>query len=369
VKTDTGTRTATAHLTPTSTMRAARYTKATGMLAVMDVPVPEPGPGDVLVKIAFCGICLTDVHVVEGRVQTPLDVVTPGHESAGTIERRGPDVPEIWAVGDRVAIYSARRDGVCAACIIGGDAEQCLNLQVMGVDFDGAWAEFVVAPHTALVAVPEGVPLEQAAIMADAVGTPYAALTDSAALRPGESVGVWGAGGLGVHAIQLARAIGASPIIAVDTLDAARTRAPEFGADAALDPRAPAFAQRIEELTQNRGLDVALDFVGAPPTVSQAEASLTRFGRLVIVGSTTAPLEFPSSHHLVRRQHIIRGHLGYFSRHLRALVTLVHSRRLDLSRSISELLDLDEVAEGVRRLDQKVGNPIRLVIQMGPPTY
>ena len=111
--------------------------------------------------------------------------------------------------------------------------------------------------------------------MADAVGTPYAALTDSAALRPGESVGVWGAGGLGVHAIQLARAIGASPIIAVDTLDAARTRAPEFGADAALDPRAPAFAQRIEELTQNRGLDVALDFVGAPPTVSQ-DATVTR---------------------------------------------------------------------------------------------
>jgi D-arabinose 1-dehydrogenase-like Zn-dependent alcohol dehydrogenase len=86
----------------------------------------------------------------------------------------------------------------------------------MGVDYDGAWAEFVVVPHTALVAVPEGVPLEQAAIMADAVGTPYAALTDSAALRPGESVGVWGAGGLGVHAIQLARAMGASPIIAVD---------------------------------------------------------------------------------------------------------------------------------------------------------
>jgi threonine dehydrogenase-like Zn-dependent dehydrogenase len=104
-------------------------------------------------------------------------------------------------------------------------------------------------------------------------------------------------------------------------------------------------------------------FVGAPPTVSQAEASLTRFGRLVIVGST-APLEFPSSHHLVRRQHVIRGHLGYFSRHLRALVALVQSGRLDLSRSVSELLDLDEVAEGVRRLDQKVGNPIRLVIRM-----
>ena len=179
MKTDSRTHTATAHRTPTSTMRAARYTEATGMLAVMDVPVPEPGPGEALVKIAFCGICLTDVHVVGGRVETPLDVVTPGHESAGTIVRLGPDVPEIWAVGDRVVIYSARRDGVCPACIIGGDAEECLHLQVMGVDYDGARAEFVVVPHTALVAVPEGVPLEQAAIMADAVGTPYAALTDS----------------------------------------------------------------------------------------------------------------------------------------------------------------------------------------------
>ena len=169
-----------------------------------------------------------------------------------------------------MVIYSARRDGVCAACVIGGGAEQCLNLQVMAVDYDGAWAEFVVAPLTALVAVPEGVPLEQAAITADAVGTPYAPPTHSAALRPGESVGVWGAGGLGVHAIQLARAMGASPITAVDPLDAARKRAPQFGADAALDPRAPDLAQRIGELTQNRGLDVALDFVGAPPTVSQA---------------------------------------------------------------------------------------------------
>jgi Alcohol dehydrogenase GroES-like domain len=161
VKTDSRTRTATAHSTRKSTMRAARYTTATGMLAVVDVPVPEPGPGEVLVKIAFCGICLTDVHIVDGHAQTPLDVVTPGHESAGTIERRGPDVPEIWAAGDRVVIYSARRDSVCAACIIGGDAEQCLSLQVMGVDYDGAWAEFVVAPHTALVAVPEGVPLRR----------------------------------------------------------------------------------------------------------------------------------------------------------------------------------------------------------------
>jgi threonine dehydrogenase-like Zn-dependent dehydrogenase len=158
--------------------------------------------------------------------------------------------------------------------------------------------------------------------------------------------------------------MGASPIVAVDTLDAARTRAPEFGADAALDPRAPDFAQRVGELTENRGLDVALDFVGAPPTVIQAEASLTRFGRLVIIGAGTAPLELPSSRDLVRRQPVIRGHLGYFSPHLRALVALVHSGRLDLSRSISELLDLDAVAEGVRRLDQKVGNPIRLVIRM-----
>lgn len=173
-----------------------------------------------------------------------------------------------------------------------------------------------------------------------------------------------GSRGLGVHSIQVARMIGASPIVAVDTLEAARSRAPEFGADAALDPRDPDFADRIAGLTGHRGLDVAVDFVGAPATVSQAEASLTRGGRLVIVGSAQADLQLPSSHVLVRRQPVIRGHLGYFSRHLRALVELVDTGRLDVSRSISDRLPLDQVADGVRRLDQKVGNPIRLVVQM-----
>ena len=214
----------------------------------------------------------------------------------------------------------------------------------MGVDYDGAWAEFVVAPKTTLVAVPEGVP--DPSSRRRSWPTPSVRRTPPSPTppcsAPGESVGVWGAGGLGVHAIQLARAKGASPIIAVDTLDEGMHACAEFGADAALDPRAPDFAQRIGELTQNRGLDVALDFVGAPPTVIQAEASLTRFGRLVIVGSTTAPLEFPSSHHLVRRQHVIRGHLGYFSRHLRALVALV-----------------DFPAPGPQPLDQRVAGSRR----------
>lgn len=179
------------------TMRAARYTQATGRLEVLDVPLPAPGPGEALVKIAFCGICLTDVHMVEGHLRTRLDVVTPGHESAGTIAALDSDVPGVWREGQPVAIYSAHPDGVCPACVLGGGEEQCLNLQVMGNDYDGAWAEYVVVPHTALVAVPDDVPLDQAAILADAVGTPYAALTDSACLRPGEAFGAWGAGGSG----------------------------------------------------------------------------------------------------------------------------------------------------------------------------
>ena len=106
----------------------------------------------------------------------------------------------------------------------------------MGFAFDGAWAEYVVVPWQALVAVPDHVAIEQAAILADAVSTPYAGLTDRAGLRRGESVGIWGIGGLGVHAVMIARMVGASPIIALDPSEAARQRALDRGADHALDP-------------------------------------------------------------------------------------------------------------------------------------
>ncbi len=121
--------------------------------------------------------------------------------------------------------------------------------------YNGAWAEYIVVPWTSLVEVPEHIPFEQAAILSDAVATPYAGLTERAGLRQAESIGLWGIGGLGVHAVQTAKLVGAAPIIALDPMDAARRRALEFGADYALDPTAKGVEQEVWHLTDERGLD------------------------------------------------------------------------------------------------------------------
>jgi D-arabinose 1-dehydrogenase-like Zn-dependent alcohol dehydrogenase len=217
-----------------ATMRAARFNQDAQELTVRDVPLPNLTPLDVLVRVQACGICLSDVHLIDGTLPSLIPEVTPGHEAAGYVERVG-DLVRGWLPGDRVVLAGGRPCLGCRNCVR-GRFEECWDPQVMGFGYDGAWAEYVAVPGTALAEVPEHVPIEQAAILADAVATPYAALTDRGALRPGQSVGLWGIGGLGVHAVQIARMAGAAPIIAVDPSKAARVRALDRGADVALDP-------------------------------------------------------------------------------------------------------------------------------------
>jgi len=153
-------------------MRAAVFESATRRLEVQDVTVPEPGPDDVLVRVQACGICLSDVHLIDGTLRSPLERVIPGHEPAGVIERAGERVPERWGAGARVLMAAGKPCGRCPNCLRGYPPGKCLVPQIMGFAFDGAWAEYVVVPWQALTAVPDHVPIEQAAILADAVSTP-----------------------------------------------------------------------------------------------------------------------------------------------------------------------------------------------------
>lgn len=345
-----------------STMRAARFDAQARTLRVEDIPVPEPGPADVLVRVEACGICLSDVHLIDGSLPGPLAQVTPGHEAAGVIERVGADVPG-WQPGDRVVMAGGRPCGACAHCVR-GRLEECLRFEIMGFNYDGAWAEYVVVPFYALTSVPDDLPFEQAAILADAVSTPYAGLTDRAQLRQGESVGLWGIGGLGVHAVQVARMVGAAPIIAVDPLPAARERALALGADHALDPTTADVQAEVLRLTDGLGLDLAVDLVGANAVLAQAVSCLGRFGRALMVGLSLDPVELagPGVFFGVQSQSLL-GHLGYKKRHLDELVRLVSTGRLDVSRSVSDVLPLGDVAKGVERLATKQENPIRLVVR------
>ncbi|WP_156745561.1 alcohol dehydrogenase catalytic domain-containing protein, partial [Mycobacterium sp. E1319] len=190
-----------------STMRAERFYADTKTVVLEDVPIPQPGPGEVLVKVAFCGICHSDLSLINGTFPAQRPVVTQGHEASGTIAQLGPGVTG-WTEGDRVVVAAGRPCQSCANCRR-GDAVNCLRIQLMAFAYDGAWAEYTVAQAAGLTRVPDNVPLEQAAILADAVSTPYGAVVRTARVAVGESVGVWGVGGVGTHIVQLARLVGA----------------------------------------------------------------------------------------------------------------------------------------------------------------
>jgi 2-desacetyl-2-hydroxyethyl bacteriochlorophyllide A dehydrogenase len=342
-------------------MRAARCTGVGEPLLIQEVPVPELGPLDVLVKVEACGICLSDVHLLDGSIPPVKLPVTPGHESFGTVFAAG-EYLRGWDMGQRVSLMGGRNCGKCVRCKT-GRMEQCLYPEIMGFHFDGAWADYVLVPFYACSPVPDGVEPEQAAILADAVATPYGALTRTAELNAGESVGLWGIGGLGTHAVQLARLLGAGLVIAVDPMESARKRALELGADEALDPTEVDVPREMKRITGGIGLDVAVDLVGANAVLKEGVASLGRGGRAVMVGLSLDPIELGPGILLGVQSQSVRGHLGYAKEDLDELVGLLARGRLDLSGSISDVIPLEDVADGVRRLAEKEGDPVRIIVK------
>ncbi len=343
------------------TMRAERFYADTKTVALEDVPIPEPGPGEVLVRVAFCGICHSDLSLINGTFPAQRPVVTQGHEASGTIAKLGPDVTG-WSEGDRVVLAAGRPCLECPNCRR-GDMSNCLRIQLMAFAYDGAWAEYTVALAAGLTRVPDNVPLEQAAILADAVSTPFGAVVRTGKVTVGESVGVWGVGGIGTHIVQLARLVGAAPVIAIDINPVVRDRALELGADHAFDSRDPDLRAKLAEVTGGRLLDVAFDAVGLKVTFEQALDCLTVGGRLVGVGmSDQSPTVGPTSMFgLTQRQ--VLGHLGYQNVDIETLARLVSLGRLDLSRSISRIIPLGDIRDGIDALEHADGNPIRILVQ------
>jgi D-arabinose 1-dehydrogenase-like Zn-dependent alcohol dehydrogenase len=339
------------------TMLAGRLDTRTLEFGVVEVPIPEPGPGQVRIKVEAAGVCLSDVHLIDGMLKpaTPEGVIitpeggtiTLGHEVAGAIDALGPGVSG-WQEGQRVLLDGAERHNG--------------RMLTRGVNFDGGWAQYALAAATALFAIPDDLTIEQAAIIPDAVETSWAAITGTADARPAQAAGVWGVGGLGAHGVQLLRLVGAAPIVAVDPLPAARERALEFGADVALDPADPEVRQRVLEETGGAGLKVAFDFAGAAPVREQAIGCLAEHGKLVLVGLTDKPLTISDGTEFSVRQKKILGHFGGYPGALEELINLARRHRLDLSRSISGILPLADAAKAVEQLKSKQGNPIRLIL-------
>lgn len=265
-------------------MRAVRLT-APGVLELVDVPTPRPGPGEALVRVGATGACHSDLHVLDAPAGMFPIPVTLGHEIAGTVDTVGDGV-EGWQAGDRVAVYGIIGCGRCRACLRGHD-NQCRNTTPggIGISRDGGLAEYVVVPATHLLHVGD-LDLTQAAPLTDAALTPYHAIDLARpALRPGTTCVVIGIGGLGHMAIQILVATTAVHVIAVDTSPAALELATRMGAHHVV-PAGPEAVTQIRAIVGDPpdGADVVLDCVGADATLTTARSVVAPGGYLMLIG-------------------------------------------------------------------------------------
>ncbi|MCC6211050.1 MAG: zinc-binding dehydrogenase [Burkholderiales bacterium] len=346
-----------------STMMAARLVKAGEPLRLEELPVPEPAADEILVKVAACGLCGTDLHLaVAGDIPVERTPITLGHEGAGIVAGAGRDVKGLRE-GDRVALFPAAYCGACRHCLQGRHS-LCDRSKVYGMARDGALAEYVTAPERTAIRLPEAVPFEIGAIVTDGVATPFHALRSRGRLRAGETVAVFGCGGLGTHAVMLARLMGAARIAAVDVDEKALARARALGADLVVDMRQGDPAKAIRAAF-GRGADLALEFVGLPETVEAAIRALDKAGRAVICGVGMARPALPPLAAFVGREQSVLGSFGMDRADIEDLLALVAAGRLDLSASVSARYPLAEANAALGHLASKRDGVVRVVVTPG----
>ena len=346
-------------------MKAARFYNVGQPLSVEEVPVPEPRNGEVLLKVRACGICGSDIHVVyEGSTPTAFQPITLGHEFSGEIYEIGTAV-EGWEIGDRVAVSCIVSCGQCLNCL-SGNQQICSKRAALGVHFNGGLAEYATVPAKNIAKLTDTIPFDQGAILTDAVATPYHAITRRGKLVGGETVAVVGCGGLGIHAIQLAKLFGASMVIGVDTSEVALGRARERGSDLVCRADKGNAIDIVREATGGLGVDMSLECVGRRKSIELAIACLRPGGRAVVVGLGSEEITTLPPNEFVRGEYELRGSYAFTVREIEEIIRLVAGGKLDISSSITKRISLDEINEGLEALYKKKGNPIRIVVMMEP---
>jgi 2-desacetyl-2-hydroxyethyl bacteriochlorophyllide A dehydrogenase len=343
-------------------MRAALFHEGSRTLDLGDVAEPRPGPGEVLLRVRAAGLCGSDLGFLDG-LKLPPGVRSPlllGHEVAGEVVEVTRDAGP-WRAGDRVVVNPYIACGACRVCRA-GRRSICVSPSVIGLHRPGGFAEWLAVPAANLHRLPPGLTFAQGAIVPDAVSTAHHAVVARGALAHGESVAVFGAGGLGTHGILLARLLGAAPLIVVVRREAVAARVRAMGADRVLVGDEPSPVREIRRFTGGQGVDLALDFVGKPESVRACVASARIGGRVVLAGVGDERLTLPPAAHLVRYELDIRGAYGAEPGEIDAVLGLAAAGRLDLARSVSAELPLAEIGRAVERLRDRTGDVVRLVV-------
>jgi len=332
-------------------MRAARLSAWRAALEIVAAPDPAPPRGGVVLRVLACGICRSDWHVWTGADPDVRLPHIPGHEFCGEVAAVGADVRR-WRPGDRVVAPFILACGACADCAAGRQTA-CAGQVLPGFTADGAFAEHVAVAHadTNLAALPDRLDPAVAAAMGCRVTTAWQALTGRAALAPGEWLAVWGAGGVGLSALMLARAMGAR-VAMVDVVPEKLTHARAQGAEAVVNAADGDPVAAIREVTGG-GAHVALEALGIAETTANALRSLRRFGRMVQVGMPAGPhaaMTLPWDA-VYSGQLAVYGTRGMAAHRFAELFSLIEGRGLDLSPLVARRVGLSDVTAELARFD------------------
>lgn len=340
-------------------MKAIRLTKVGKPLEMQEIPLPSLGEKDVLVEVKAAGICHSDVHYRAGSSPVGPLPQTLGHEIAGIVKKAGSRVKHL-KVGCRVCLHYQLSCGDCSYCRRGME-QFCSTGMMLGKYCDGGFAEYIAVPAKNALVLPEEIPFAQGAIMMCSSATSFHAL-QKARLKPSERVAVFGAGGLGMSAIQLARALGAFEVYAVDINEEKLQLAEKYGAIPINSTRTDPVAQ-IHHRTNARGVDVALEIIGLPETMSQAVQSLAIFGRAVLVGIADKPFPLNSYPELLGKEAEIIGCADHLFCELAPLIELVRRKKIDLSPIVTGMIPLEAgVVNKAMDVMEEFGSGIRTVI-------
>jgi propanol-preferring alcohol dehydrogenase len=323
-----------------------------------NVPIPVIGSNEVLVKLQAAGVCHSDLHIVTGMLVPPKYPVIIGHEGAGIVEKIGDGVTNI-KVGDPVALYYMSVCGQCHYCTTGRE-NICDKLVNLGFELEGTWAEYVAIPATSVIKLPEGIPFDQAALAGCAVVTPFHAMTVGE-VRPGDTVAVYGAGGVGIHGIQLAKFFGASQVIAVDINQRKLDAAKQVGATDLVNAKLEDPVEAIKRLTDDKGVDAAFEFIGLRVTQEQLVKSVKKGGRAVMVGISGIKFEIDANDFLFKGAQL-RTTQNHTRDHLTRILELINKGRINMTGSISQKYPLAKAIKALDALENQKDDPVRIVL-------
>ena len=338
-----------------------------GDIRAVEKPVPEPGWGEVLVRVAMCGTCGTDLKILDGHfpLTPPFGEFTPGHEWTGTVAAVGESVDELRP-GDRVCIEAHHGCGRCDNCLA-GKYTACLNYgdrakghRATGMTTDGGFAEYAVHDASALYKLPDSVSHE-AAVLLTTAGTGLYGLDAAGAYVAGEDVAVFGPGPVGLMAAQACAQLGASNVILVGTRESRLRVGASLGADHLVNARESDPVEEIMRLTDGRGVDLAIEASGAPSTPQQCVEVTKRGGRILIVAFYPSPVELDMSA-VVRGDMTIHTTRGEGGNNVKRAVALAARGRLRGEELVTHRFPLERIGEAFRVLRQREGDPIKVVL-------